>query len=558
MNQRKNKVLLILIIILLVILLIGGTLYAYLVTDLFKSNKDLFFKYASNILDTKSGIIDNSVMQYFEKKKGTPYENDGTFTMDINSDNINSERVKDFNISFSGHVDEANSKNMQDISLNYSDSVNFPFSYKMVANKIGLQTKYVGNKYLAIDTEKSENLSGSSDISNAKNTLSEIEKVQKISNIELSEEEKNNIKTTYIDFINNELGNDKFSKVNENGTNGYKLILSGEELKNIITKILEKLKDDQTTLDKLNEYLKTQKNSAKITTSDIDDLIEKLENDIDLNDEKFEITVYAKQRKVIKLLIATNEYKVYIEKSVNQGEIKYQIALEATQDNETAKIYFNCGFSGLASEQTVNEKYELGLETAEGQYKYQFNNNINFVENINVEEFSDENALMLSNYNPEVVSNFISKVMERIKNTNKEQMEQLGLQENENPLITGIMAPILSLQTQAGSLNSMNEATNQMNELEIGTFNQKFEVYESTKQSPQTITGLLSTIQLNNESAENDRKIKEINFNGEEYDSSEQNIAFIKEDLKNDKEYRVVFEKDQDTGAIYRVVISER
>ena len=54
------------------------------------------------------------------------------------------------------------------------------------------------------------------------------------------------------------------------------------------------------------------------------------------------------------------------------------------------------------------------------------------------------------------------------------------------------------------------------------------------------------------------KKIKEINFNGEEYDASEQNIAFIKDDIKDDKEYRVDFERDQDSGIIYRVVISER
>ena len=52
--------------------------------------------------------------------------------------------------------------------------------------------------------------------------------------------------------------------------------------------------------------------------------------------------------------------------------------------------------------------------------------------------------------------------------------------------------------------------------------------------------------------------IKEINFKGEEYEASEQNIAFIKEDIDMEKNYRVEFEKDQDTGIIYRVVINEK
>ena len=43
---------------------------------------------------------------------------------------------------------------------------------------------------------------------------------------------------------------------------GYKLSLTGTDLQNVLVKLLETLKNDQTTVDKLNEYLKIQKNSA--------------------------------------------------------------------------------------------------------------------------------------------------------------------------------------------------------------------------------------------------------------------------------------------------------
>lgn len=56
---------------------------------------------------------------------------------------------------------------------------------------------------------------------------------------------------------------------------GYKLSLTGTDLQNVLVKLLETLKNDQTTVDKLNEYLKIQKNSAKITASQIDDAIKK-------------------------------------------------------------------------------------------------------------------------------------------------------------------------------------------------------------------------------------------------------------------------------------------
>ena len=99
-------------------------------------------------------------------------------------------------------------------------------------------------------------------------------------------------------------------------------------------------------------------------------------------------------------------------------------------------------------------------------------------------------------------------------------------------------------------------------EVEVNTFNQKFEVYESTNSKGVTVKGLLSTISLNNQSEEINNKIKEINYNGEEYEATEQNIKLIKEEIdkeiENEKNYRVEFEKDQDTGLIYRAVINEK
>ena len=52
MKQKKNtKILIILIILVLLIILVAGGVYAYLVTDLFRSDKDIFFKYASKLAD---------------------------------------------------------------------------------------------------------------------------------------------------------------------------------------------------------------------------------------------------------------------------------------------------------------------------------------------------------------------------------------------------------------------------------------------------------------------------------------------------------------------------
>lgn len=570
MNQKKKtKTLLILISVIIFVIILIGVGILVLATDTFKSEKELFFKYAANIGDSKSGIIDDELRQYFEKKNNTPYNDEGEFSVNISSDK-EQEQFKDvnnFNISFSGQVDVANSKSVQNISLNYSKNVKFPINYKQIGNKIGLQTEYVGSKFVSIDTEKANNTFD--DTGEAEEYLNSVNKFVKATQVELTEEEKSNMLNTYIGVLDKQLGKEKFSKIKESNMTGYKLSLKGEELKNILVQLLETLKDDQQTLDKLNEYLKIQKNSAKITSSKIDDEIKSINNDSSLNNEEFEITVYQQNKKICKLKIETSKLAVTIEKTLENNKQNIEILFEMKEE-QNEKIKLNASFEGVKSLQTIKEDYELELElpqstenniqtnttTQDMTYKYVFSNEINFTNEAQIEEFSDNNSLMLTDYDSEQVSAFLMKLVQRISNVNKQQMEQLGLEENENP----ITKLIPSFATYLNATNIINQTN--MSEVEVNTFNQKFEVYESTNSKGVTVKGLLSTISLNNQSEEINNKIKEINYNGEEYEATEQNIKLIKEEIdkeiENEKNYRVEFEKDQDTGLIYRAVINEK
>ena len=122
-----------------------------------------------------------------------------------------------------------------------------------------------------------------------------------------------------------------------------------------------------------------------------------------------------------------------------------------------------------------------------------------------------------------------------------------------------------------GDLNKMYLAINRACDYLsiITTFNEKFQVYEGTNLKGTTVKGLLTTIArnngldnsddiLNSEGSTANHLIKEINFNGEEYEVNEQNINFIKNEMKLDGYYRVEFEMDEESGAIYRAVINEK
>lgn len=573
MNQKKNTKILLILIIIIVIIILAGVGILVFATDIFKSDKEMFFKYMADIGDPKKGFIDEELKQYFEKKNNTPYNDEGEFSINIScdpntlSENLqkNVDSTNNFNISFSGQVDTANSKAAQNISLNYSNDVKFPINYKQIENKIGLQTKYVGSKFVAIETEKLNKFS--EDLDDVESYEEMVDKLQKMEKVELTEDEKSHIKDTYITVINQQLEKDKFSKVKESDMSGYKLSLTGTDLQNVLVKLLETLKNDQTTVDKLNEYLKIQKNSAKITASQIDDAIKSIKDDTDFSDKNFEIAVYQKNRDVCKLVIETTEGTIAIEKKIEGNQQNIVVSYEMKEDKKS-KISFSANFENLESLQNIKENYELIMslpEVAESStttdvdsevvvYKYNFSNDVNFTDSATVEDFSSDNSLMLTDYDSDQVSNFLNAVVERISEVNEQQMGQLGLEASENPIVNIIP----SIGLYLGNMNVLNQVNSNMSEAEINNFNQKFEAYESTNLKGVTVKGLLSTISLNNQSEETSNEIKEINYNGEEYEASEQNITLIKGEIDTEKSYRVEFEKDQDTGLIYRAVINEK
>ena len=546
--MKKNKKIIIILIIILTIVILGivGCLI-YFTTDIFKGNKELFFKYITQTSDLEKGFIEKNVKEYYSKKENNSYTNEGNFKVTAqNPDVTNLDNINNFNISFTGKTDNANSKSEQNISINYSDSVTFPVNYKKIGNQIGLQTDYVGAKYINIETDKMDKLS---EIEEAK-TIQDIGEVVSIleqtKNISLAQ---GNL-TTYFNIIQN-LGEDKFSKLSDANGTGYQLFLNGEDFKNLLVQMLETLKSDENTLDSINQYIKQIRNSANITQSSINELIENIQNSNEISNENFSIVVYKKGGRTSKIVISLNEIRIDIQKNTNNENAQYDIIIDSNYNNENLKITGKINYEGLQN-QNVKETYEIGLESGAKIYNYKLENNITFTEGVSIEDFTTDNSMVLTNYEDESVNNFLIAVRERITEVNKQQMQELGIEEDKNPLLR--LIPDLGEYTNL--INSFNEP--EVSKEDVTTFNNKFEVYQSTNLQGVTVKGLLSTIQLNNEQQDDTRQIKEINFNGEEYEVNGQNIAAIKEEVVAENYYRVEFERDQETGLIYRAVINPK
>ena len=556
MRQKKSsKIIMIIIIILVILISLAGITYTYFATDTFKANKELFFKYMLQMGEEQEGFIETELKQYFEKQKNTPYLDEGSIDANVtaSSGQKQSEKPNSMNVTFDGQVDTANSQVIQNISLNYADNVKFPFVYKQIGDTIGFQTNHIGNKFIAVNKENLETDLVSGDKST--NRTNGLAKIQEFMEISLTKQDLQRVKDMYFKVLNEQLQDSDFSKIEETDSKGYQLTLEGEKLKSLLVKLLEALKNDQATLDKINEYVKVQKNSLKVTASVIDNKIKDINNNVELNREKLEIIVYQAKGRTTRLLAKTNQMELKLEKAITGNDQQYHIEWQNTDNNQTEKIAFITKFAGLQSMQNITENHELTLETEKIKYQYNYHNNVEFTESTNIETFNNNNSLLLSQTEEEQKKEFLKAVVERIQSVNKSQMEELGWQENENPL----QYVIPQFSTYFSALNTVNTSTDNMSEQEVSTFNALFENYQSTNLKGVTVKGLLSTIQRNNETQEDEsRKIKEIHFDGEEYEVTEQNITLLKSNVETEEAYRVEFEKDEDTGIIYIAVINKK
>ena len=336
----KTKVLSkVIISLVIVILILGGILaYLYFFTDVFKSNSQLFFKYLGQVVE-KDGFIDEKLINYTKKKQESKYEDNGKFYVEMNMNELDEDLVKgvnNFNIQFSGTVDNIEKETQQDIFLNYSDDVNFPIKYKYANETAALQTDYVSNKYIGIKNENLKEFAQNLGIEDLENIPDKIEISEQIDDISFTDEEKQQIFNNYKVLFENRFKEEQFKRSEENGTINYSLTISNQELKNFIITFLETLKNDSIIIPKMEEKLR-EINSEYNEQESIQEVIQNLIDE--MNQEEIEegnITIIVSQlnKKLSGITIKNDEFEGKIAKIQEQNELIYTFEMNI-KDIET-------------------------------------------------------------------------------------------------------------------------------------------------------------------------------------------------------------------------------
>ena len=555
----------IIIISILIVLLLVVFVVLYFCTDLLKSDKQLFFKYASQLVETEGGFVENNIEAFYNKKQQMPYENEGKFDFTVDLGNNTNEQIdiaNDFVVNFSGKTDKTNNKAEQNIELKYSDDVSWPLIYRHDGDIYGIQTDYVSSKYVAVENNNLKEFAGKVGMTDTSDVPEKIEVPENTTSFEYTEEEKQTVQEKYITILENQFRDDQFqAERNEDGTIRYILTMTNEEQKNLVIALLNELKTDDVTLGKINNILSEQDlyTNNTIEAEDIDSIIESLQEG---NTEEGEVQfiVAQKNSKLVSISLNQNDNNIQLTKNNQEDSVNYSISVNFKFDTGLSRIgtiggtvYFSANYSGLNELNTVKENYELGIAVQDnngqqvGKYTYQFENNVNFVDSVNIDGLNEENAMILNNYEEESIQNFMTQLGERISNVNAEQMEKIGFNYG-NPMI--LMIPTsLGNVLLAQNLDSTISESNIENS-EVQTFNNLFLKYEGNQRG----TLVKSLIQEIENSNDNNESQVELEFSGLGLIRNE-DLALAGEYIDNSNTYEISFEYD-DTGRINKVVIA--
>ena len=415
--KKSNIILISIIVIILIIVVLGGCII-YFGTDLLKTDKQLFMKYASQMLEGNSE--GNKVLEYMDKKQQNSYISSGKITANNSSSDEEYQELLDIgnevSISFEKQKDIINNEEKLDINLNYSENVKFPIELVRSEDTIGIKSEEVVNKYVAFENNNLKAFCqklGMTDVSDIPDKI-DLEKIEstKYENI-FTEQEIESLNERYGQVIDKYITNENFSK-EENGTEvAYVLEITKDQFYNIIEACLTELKTDNILLQKIADIQEKNIDDIEAEISDgIDELINNIEENKDENidGDNIKISVYQTNGKATRIEIGYSNFKISIKREQNEDKEKLEISVNMAEDDTEDSYSTSSGtnemvalisieYTGLSDMTNVSNIIEVSMtinsDDDEMEFNYKLENEVEFVDNVSIDDITEYNAIVL-------------------------------------------------------------------------------------------------------------------------------------------------------------------
>lgn len=482
MKNKKAKWIVISVIILIVII-IGIILWR---SDVFKSPRQLFEKYAYQNAKLLPEYDYNEMIKQLDKIGEEKYETIGNITFSVNSqyandDNYNIKQVKeeieklkiDYNVKSIGKE----SKNTTDFIIKYDNNDLLRLKLLNNQDRYGIRYSDFYDKYLYIENNNLKQVAEKLGLDSTY-IPDKIESMSLYDLLYIDNNELERIIKEYSSIVNEVINNEKFSsekdvEINYNNekikTNKYTLNLTNKDLLDLYIKILEKLKNDDATLDiiidkinKIGFYYSTEKLDKENLKIYMQEEIDKY-TDYEIDEENFEIKVYEYKNKTIRTelklenqdiiinLLDTNKDSLKAEilfntKYGNQQKITLNKKVSDNSKNYNIEIMYYDGTTfdfDIESEQIKNTNNIYEVKNTFKLGNAQFNITINqeqktdYNKDITIDDFDDENSVNLNNESSENIQRIFDEGITNLQNNISQKLELLGIDEESLQNIMG-------------------------------------------------------------------------------------------------------------------------
>lgn len=618
---KKKRMLLTSVIVMVVILIIAiiSCIVLYMTTDLFKSNRELFTKYAKDTFYNVNKLFDdenmNEMNQIFQNNK---YEIASETSINYKEENKEN-AINNIKLIVNGKVDENEKYNYQDIALkNKENEKLYGIEYLKDNNQYGIRingiqqfaTEKIG------DNNQEKTLLGALEINpNDENEMNILKLFSEMSfkntKIKLTEEENVNLQNRYVGILMKNVTEDKISKkqnviitINDKkiNTNAYIVTLTKEQLNNIHIEMLNQLKKDDIILSKIEEVEKIRHQYKMMTgyeenensikeefVKEIDEEIKEIQNSNIGNDIR-KITVFENNMKSIAMQIESDEATTIITTISDGNNTTYEYLKQETTEKENStnikieKISninddtFNVEYNVINDDvKTTNyltkntkfdkDKAKTSIEIVRKNQNAEIKINSGKEEKT-VNEFKDklifnkENSVNINEVSQEQRDN-INNIM---KKKNDEQVEKFFKVVSREE-INNILEKLELKLEEADDISGEGFISN----AERNRFNSNFEFYEGKKVPKDNVLKLIEVTKNNleeirvtkykeqkNNSKNEEPEVEEYKLTIKKNKSNEILASKLATNIKNskDQEYDVKIEYSQKTGLVENIFIT--
>ena len=463
--MKPNKLKRNLILIFSIVIILFATIFVlYMTTDIFRTKRDAFFRYALQIPEIFDVLDTSNDYQTYQKtKQSNTYLTTGEMKI-TSSENIADESILNrVNMTVFGKTDNKKEQSNYDITIRSDNNNLFSMTAARDKDLYGFYSEQIADGYIVFRNDNLTELATKMNIENAENIPNQITLFNKEQILDVSNIEKKHIEQ-YVKIIRNQAPDTSYSKSqNEKieiegqkyDTTAYTLSLNSAQNSNLQINLLNELVKDSIMMNFITskcKLLNLNNNYTDINTlnSLLKQRIQNLQNNPELAGNLI-ITVYEYKQKNIQTKIQIDNKTITISNINNDNDkfatikieenLKPTIDIKVENNNNTYKIKLQKNDSGIINsveliynmtgtveENNIQNHLQLNLVDGIKSASFEYNDTINFTTDVGTfKNMQDEKVAVINDYDQDYLNEFLKMLKDQINSVYISQGASIGI-----------------------------------------------------------------------------------------------------------------------------------